>query len=158
MNRIFTLLLAGVCISAPAQAEDSAKWLFNTVWPPGHFTELDFERRMLNDAKIPHNRQWDADPWTPESWISQRDDAVKLVEGFYKAEILEDQVMHDGIPYLYVGPKFYHLSGEDKVRLAETVDKVYGITAAGENEVFVLYDDREDKSIGLYTVNGLQLQ
>lgn len=143
-------------MAAPAMA-DSGKW-FYWQWSPFHFKNLDFERRHLNDAKFPHNRQWDKETWVPEAWISQREDGLALIDGFYKADILEDQIVKDGIPYLYVGPQFYTLSGYDKKRLAETIDAVYGVTKSGDNEVFILYDGAQNYTIGMYTKNGLQLQ
>lgn len=130
---------------------------FGLFWWGSHWTNLDFEP-YLETAKPPHNTQWDSHIWSPADWIAQRSDANDLIRGFYNADILRAQVMDDDVPVLVVGPRFYMLNGEDKRRVAATVDNVYQITSSRLNGMYVLQDWKTDKMIGSYTQYGLQIQ
>ena len=141
--------------SSNAQADD--KWFYSS-WPIGHFKDLDFSKRYLEEAKIPHNRQWDGELWEPAVWIEQKRGGLRLINGFYKAGILEEQTVEDNIPYLHVGPQFYNLSGYDKRRVVETVDEVYEITSADADGMFYLFDNHQSRVVGIYTRHGLQIQ
>jgi hypothetical protein len=142
-------------VSTPAMASPKP-WIFS--WWPGHFANLDFTKPYLQNGKDIHSRQWDRKKWNSDVWIQQKKSGEALIHGFYEAAILEDQVVWDDIPYLYVGENFYNLSGYDQERVVQSVDKVYQITNPATDDMFYLYDDVKGKVIGLYTRYGLQLQ
>ena len=143
-----------VCFATAAQAEPKP-WIWS--WWPSHWEGLDFEP-YIDDAKHPHNSEWNASEWQPGDWIVQRPDQLHLVRGFYRADILRDQFEDDDIPVLQVGPGFYRLGGQDQRRVARTVDEIYGITARHKSGIYMLEDWRTKQTIGLYTSHGLQLQ
>ncbi len=138
------------------------KWLFG--WYPSHWKNQDFQP-YYDFAKEPHNSQWEhkdglPNTWTPAEWVAQRDNnGVQLIQGWYNSGILRDQYVttfHQR-PILKVGPNFYHLSGEDKQRVAATVDYVYGATQKRPG-MFYLLDYGTNDFIGYYTKDGLVLQ
>ncbi len=154
IKKILFIAGASLLISAPAFAKPKM-WLYD--WWPGQQSTLDFTQRYLDDGNDIHDRQWDSKKWNPDVWIQQEKGGVDLITGFYEAGILEDQRIYDEIPYLYVGPNFYHLSGYDQRRIAQSVDEVYNITNIETDDMFFLYDPHMRKVIGLYTKYGLQL-
>ena len=158
LKTLFSAFILSTCIisTSPAFA-DGGKWFYWT-WPIGHFKNMEFDRRYLEDGKSPHNRQWDQKTWTPEIWRSQMQDDVALIEGFYKHGILKDQTVKKGVPYLHVDWQFNNLSGYDKRRIVQTVDRVYGITNIETDDVFYIYDASTRDVIGMYSKYGLQLQ
>lgn len=151
----FSYLILVVGISASARAEPK---FFYWSWPIEHFQNLNYTERYLEGAKVPHNRQWDGQQWTPQIWIEQKKDAVRLIESFYQTEILLDQKIENKVPVLHIGHNFYQLSGYDQRRVVRSVDEVYEITAPESDRLFILHDPARNKDIGLYTRNGLQLQ
>lgn len=134
-----------------------SKILFDTMWPPSHWENLDFEP-YLENGKHPHNSQWNGDKWLPTHWEEQRGSAQSVIDGFYKADIIRKQVTDDDIPVLVVGPNFYHLGGQDKRRVTSMIDYVYNVTATSEHGMYRLEDWYTRKQIGSYTRHGLHLQ
>lgn len=156
MNKVLlsAVFAAGLMMALPAQAEPKP-----TIWGwwPSHWQNMDFEP-YLENGKDPHNTQWDRKIWKPADWVAQKGSTQDLLKGFYSAEILSDQYVDDDVPVLEVGPNFYHLSGFDKRRVARTVDEVYQITSSKPDGMFMLYDWRTKKAVGIYTAHGLQIQ
>lgn len=152
--KIFAII-SMICLYSSAAMAEPKPWIWS--WWESHWVNLDFEP-YLETAKLPHNTQWDRHPWKPEDWIAQRTDTNGLIRGFYNADILRRQIMKDDVPVLVVGPRFYMLGGEDKRRVAATVDYVYKITSSRLNGMYMLYDWKTDKPIGSYTQHGLQIQ
>lgn len=150
----FTVVTAIMSFSSAAYAEPKP-WIWS--WWESHWDNQDFIP-YLEDGKRPHNQQWNESEWRPEHWEAQRPDAMTVIRGFYASGILRDQYQDNDIPVLEVGPGFYMLGGQDKRRVAEMVDYVYGITTAKQNGMFMLYDWQTEEAIGSYTKYGLQLQ
>lgn len=117
-------------------------------------------RPLLENGTDPHNSQWFAREWFATQWLDQYDRDLDVIDGFYKADILREQVVVNGVPVLVVGPNFYRLSGFDKRRVTHVVDVVYTITEAqGTNaKFFRLQDWKTGKMIGLYNADGLTIQ
>lgn len=152
----FLLLLPALLLAAGTAEAAPKRWILG--WGPSHWGRLDFAPYM-EPAKTPQNTQWAADPWDPQHWIAQRGRDTALLHGFYSADVIRDQyVSWRGMPVLEVGPGFYVLGGQDKRRVTETLDHVYNITAGRPNGMYILRDWRNDKTIGVYTAAGLQLQ
>ncbi len=153
LKKALLTTVAVVCISSPALAA-SKPWVFS--WWPGHFTNLDFTQRYLNNGVDAHENQWDHEKWNPDVWIQQKKDGANLMDGFYAAGIIVDQTFKNDIPYLHVGENFYKLGGYDQRRVIQSVDEIYSITNLESDDIFYIYDDRKHKIIGLYTKHGLQ--
>lgn len=156
----FLLILAFfamVCGASAPAAADPKPWYWG--WWPSHWHKerLDF-KPYPEDPTRTHNSQWNKSKWQPAHWIAQRPSEDHLIEGFYRANIISGQYMDEDVPVLEVGPGFYRLGGQDRRRVVETVDQVYGITAAKENGMFMLYDWKTGNAVGSYTVYGLQMQ
>ncbi len=151
---IFCFFAIACFAAVPARAEPKP-WIWS--WWESHWDNLDFEP-YLDDAKHPHNSQWKDDKWRPEDWVAQRESQSELIRGFYTADILRSQYIDDDVPVLEVGPAFYMLGGQDKRRVAETIDAAYQVTSSRVNGIFMLYDWKTHKAVGVYTQNGLQLQ
>ncbi|MCB9989695.1 MAG: hypothetical protein H6868_10260 [Rhodospirillales bacterium] len=146
-----------LCSGFAAQAQAESKpWIWS--WGPSHWRNLDFEKPYIEPAKEPHNTQWDNRGWYPSHWGYQRGGNDKMVDKLYRAGVFKDQYIKDGVPVLAVGEMFYRLGGEDKRRVVAMVDEVYRVTDSKENGLFLLYDGRTERPIGLYTKHGLQLQ
>ena len=112
----------------------------------------------LENGKQSQNTQWNEENWYVEDWVAQHGDAMEIINGFYKAGILQEQTVDDGKPILIVGPQFYRLSGLDKRRVVTTLDAVYGITDVQANKYILLKDWHTKHQIGVYTSDGLQLE
>lgn len=151
---VLALIAAIISFSSMAYAEPKP-WVWS--WWESHWEDQQFIP-YLEEGKHPHNSQWDESQWRPEHWEQQRKSALDVVKGFYFADIIRDQYVDDDIPVLEVGPAFYMLGGHDKRRVTQMVDYVYGVTAAKENGMFMLYDWDSEEPIGSYTRYGLQLQ
>ncbi len=147
------MILLAVC--GPATA-DPKPWIWG--WWPSHFEKLDFEKRLMQDTRTDHNRQWDQIDWQAQDWIAQRKSGLALVERFYDVGIISNQYMKNDIPVLEVGPSFYNLGGFDKRRVVETVDEVYEITSSKTNGAFHIYDSETHEPIGFYSGTGLQFR
>lgn len=154
-KKFLTLMMATFFVTSPALANPKP-WPLSWGW--GHFANTDFSQPYMENAQDSHNRQWDHEKWSPDVWIQQSQGGDKLIEGFYRAGILVDQKVKNSIPYLYVGPNFYKLSGYDQRRVIQSVDDVYHITNVETDDLFYVYDDCKDRVIGIYTRNGLQFQ
>lgn len=155
MTAIF--LAGGSALLAPMSAKAEPKMTYWSWWPE-HWENLDWQP-YLEDSKQAHNSQWDQKKWEPADWAAQKPGgSAEIIRGFYNAEILSGQYIDDEMPVLEVGPNFYHLSGYDKRRVAETVDDYYQITASKLNGMYMIYDWRSKKPIGSYTAHGLQIQ
>ena len=156
MKKIMILAVSLVVMSFSSMAYAEPKpWIWS--WWGSHWDNLDFIP-YLEDGKRPHNSQWKESKWRPEHWEAQRPSSMEVIRGFYTADIVRGQYMDNDVPVLEVGPSFYMLGGEDKRRVAQMVDYVYGITAAKPNGMFMLYDYETEEAIGAYTKYGLQIQ
>lgn len=154
---LFCLTLFGLALATSAQAEPKP-WPFG--WWPGHWTWTSYKKfnPYLEKGKDTQNQQWGAEDWYVQDWLEQNEDSLKLIDGFYKADILRKQDDDDGVPVLVVGTNFYHLGGFDKRRVLTTLDHVYGITENGDKKMIVLKDWHTKRQIGLFTEDGLQLE
>lgn len=154
--RILTsFLVTAVLVSSPAMATPKP-WYFG--WWPSHWENLTFEP-YLEDAKQPHNTQWDRQKWETADWSAQRPNgSADVIYGFYHAKILHKQYLDDDMPVLEVGPGFYSLSGGDKRRVTKLIDEHYRITSDHLNAMYVIHDWRTHEPIGTYTAHGLSLQ
>ena len=159
-NALFLLSFFVMLAGGTANATPKSNFLFSQSWPHGHEAWESYTKFQpyLENNKHPHNSQWAGYGWYAEDWISQSGNGLDLVDGFYKADILRDQEMENGVPVLVVGPSFYRLSGLDKRRVVTAVDVVYGVTKNAPRGAIQLKDWHTDLPIGLYTEHGLQLQ
>ena len=151
-----TLFWAGLS----AQTSHAATSLNPFGWWSGHDTWEKFKNYnpYLEKGKDTQNQQWAAEDWYVQDWLAQNKDAFKLIDGFYKADVLREQTDEDGVPVLVVGTNFYRLGGFDQRRILTTLDAVYGITDSGEHPVIILRDWYTKKDVGLFTKDGLQLE
>jgi hypothetical protein len=127
-------------------------------WWESHWTNQDFAPYYDNGTDT-QNSQWTNSNWTPADWIqADGGDGVALVKKWVTVGIIAGSYKDsDDVPYLDVGPNFYHLSGYDKRRVMETVDAVYQITNQ-KPAMFFLKDPATRKDIGTYTKEGLTLE
>ena len=147
--------LSPLCFANAAE-QGPKPWIFS--WWPSHFDKQDFNYYVEN-ARHTHNSQWNDSLWTPEMWLARYDgNGERLIHDWYHAGIITAQYDEDDVPVLEVGPGFYRLGGQDKRRVAATVDHIYGITAMAENSMMYLYDWNSGDQVGLYTRYGLQMQ
>ena len=163
MQKILNLLilfvfvvLCGYSTAAQAEKKRTSWW----GWSKRHneYMMLKEYNPNLENSRHVQIPQWEHQDWYAEDWLSQRD-GMDLVQGFYAANILEDQVKDkkDGLTTLVVGPNFYRLSGYDKRRVTHIVDIVYGVTASSETGSFVLKDWNTGMPIGVFDQTGLRL-
>lgn len=138
--------------ASPAQAKPKL-WIFG--WGHGHWENLDFSPYMMPPGQ-PHNRQWDFKKWEPEDWKKGRD-GTKVIEGFFKSDILRRQTTRNAIPVLVVGENFYNLSGFDKRRVTDLLNDVYNITQSPAGH-YKLKDPSTGDIIGYYDQYGLRLR
>lgn len=133
---VFAGLILCSCAETPNNSEEFQPYLENS-----------------RHLQIP---QWEDENWYVEDWTS-KEPAMKIIKGFYNADILRAQTKGvNGMPVIVVGPNFYHLSGLDKRRVMTLIDSVYNITANGSG-AFFLKDWNTEKYIGVYDENGLRL-
>ncbi len=127
-------------------------------WWEDHWKNQDFNPHYDNGTD-PHNSQWVGKDWSPADWIkSVGGNGTKLVDGWINAGILVGSYKDsDGVPYLEVGPNFYHLSGYDKRRVTQTLDAIYKVTSVSPSMYF-LKDADTKEIIGTYTKEGLNLE
>jgi len=132
------------------------------IWWPSHWYNQDFQPYYELSTE-PHNAQWDDNKlseanWTPKEWVANdAGSGPELIRKWYVADILRDQYVSWGKPYVVVGPNFYHLGGADKERVMRTFDAVYKYTDK-EARMFYLEDFRTDQVVGIYSKAGLDLQ
>jgi len=157
--RIFGLLSAVFLLTtALSAAEAQAGPKFMSIWWwQSHWESQDFVPYYANGTE-PHNTQWDKSNWKPADWIEMNGGKGEdLIGRWHTAKIISKQYYDDGVPTLDVGVNFYHLSGQDKRRVMETVDYVYQITANAP-KIFYLKDPQTRRIIGYYGTDGLILQ
>lgn len=157
-NILILLSILSISMAASGSASAAQYWPFG--WWPGHWTWTSYKKfnPYLENGKETQNQQWAAEDWYVQDWLSQYKDEFKLIDGFYKSDILREQDDDSGVPVLIVGANFYRLGGFDKRRVLTTLDSVYGITASGEHPVIILKDWYTKKEIGVFTKNGLQIE
>lgn len=146
---VFALFLALV----PLCAQASSTW-WDYIFPP---PLEDYSRFYTQDGKTPQSAVHDMDPWTPEVWTKNRGSEKSVMDDFYINGIITDQYMDDDAPVLEVGQHFMELSGNDKRRVVEYVDSVFGVTERGGPGVIVLEHWKAREAVGVYTRQGLQL-
>lgn len=159
---LFTLCTFLVVAATPAEAKPKL-WIFG--WGPSHWEGQDFKPFLMPPAH-PHNRQWDLrledkgkgnyEQWTVEDW-EKSDNGEAVINGFFEADILRDQIVRRNVPVLVVGPNFYNLSGFDKRRVTDLMNSVYNITDTRTGH-FQLKDDETGELIGYYDRFGLRLR
>lgn len=162
---VFLVLLSGFQ-AVPAQADPP---LLMTV-PPirqlvfNNFFERrynpDFDARLLEGPKGPHNNQWNNSGWSPEGWAEFYGDKDTQIQQMVKVGILTDlsDMDDDDVAEIEVGQAFVRLSGQEKRRVIEYVDYAYGFTQRNPNGTILIQHDPTCCYIGIYTKNGLQLQ
>lgn len=157
MKHLALILTTFILATSATAAEASPKFM-GIWWWPSHWTDQDFVPHYDNGTD-PHNSQWMGQAWTPADWIkSSGGDGTKLVQGWINNGILVGSYKDkQGVPYLEVGPYFYHLSGLDKRKVTETLDAIYQVTAQKPNMFFVK-DAATQKVIGTFTKEGLNLE
>lgn len=148
-----TLLLATFATTANAAPKFLGLW-----WWPSHWTNQDFVPHYDNGTD-PHNSQWAGTNWTPADWIkAEGGDGTGLVQKWIKADIIVGSYKdRSGVPYLEIGPNFYHLSGLDKRKVTETLDAIYQVTAHTPGMYFIK-DAATQKVIGTFSKEGLNLE
>lgn len=147
------LTLATAATSAHADPKFMGIW-----WGPSHWQNQDYIPHYDNGTD-PHNSQWAGTNWTPADWIqSSGGDGTKLVQQWINAGIVSGSYKdNSGVPYLEIGPNFYHLSGLDKRKVTETLDAIYQVTAQKPHMYFIK-DAETQKVIGTFTKEGLNLE
>ena len=141
INTLFLLAFLGLGLSACGQRTAPSQ---------------DF-KPYLGDTRHLQIPQWESEEWYVEDWTAQKP-AMNIINGFYKADILRDQIKDaDNVPVLVVGPNFYHLSGLDKRRVITLVDKAYTLTGPDKQGGFFLQDWYTHKIIGAFDQEGLRL-
>lgn len=157
INLLISLAVLAGAFTAPAMAEPKP-WPLG--WWPGHWDWAEYKNfnSYLEKGKDTQNQQWSREDWYVQDWVSQSEDEFKLIDGFFKADVLREQTEEDDVPVLIVGPQFYRLGGFDKRRVLTTLDAVYGITDRGEHPLIVLKDWHTDREIGIFNKDGLQLE
>ncbi len=138
-----------------AQSKDSPFGWSYDHWKWNSHTKFN---GYLEKGKDTQNQQWANEDWYVQDWVAQNKDAMTLVDGFFRTDILRSQDVDDGVPVVLVGPQFYRLGGFDKRRVMTTLDSVYGITESGLNPVIRLKDWFTKRDIGIFTKHGLQLE
>jgi hypothetical protein len=148
-----TVILATSATAAHAEPKFLGMW-----WWPSHWTNQDFVPNYDNGTD-PHQSQWAGENWTPADWIkSEGGDGTKLVQKWMTAGIIVGSYKDmSGIPYLEIGPNFYHLSGLDKRKVTETLDAVYQVTA-NKPGMYFIKDAATQKVIGTFSKEGLNLE
>ena len=157
INLLILLLVVVMSGAAPALAE-SKVGIFG--WWPGHWQWAQYKNfnSYFEEGKKTQNTQWDEEDWYVQDWISQNEDGFKLIDGWFKTDILHELDTDDDVPNLVVGPMFYRLGGFDKRRVVTTLDAVYGVTEKGAHPIILLEDWKTRRQIGIYTKDGLQLE
>ena len=149
----FFLLITSVASCAYASPKFMGIW-----WWPSHWDNQDFNPHYDNGTE-PQSSQWIGTKWTPADWIkASGGDGTRLVQNWINVGILAGSYKDSaGVPYLEIGPNFYHLSGLDKRKVTETLDAVYQVTAQ-RPEMFFIKDAATKKIIGTFTKQGLNLE
>jgi hypothetical protein len=153
----FLLAFLTLALATVSEAQASPKFM-GIYWWPSHWDNQDFVPNYDNGTD-PHNSQWSGTNWTPADWIkASGGDGTKLVQQWINNGIIVGSYKdRDDVPYLEIGPYFYHLSGLDKRKVTETLDAIYQITAH-KPEMYFIKDAATKKIIGTYTKEGLNLE
>jgi hypothetical protein len=132
--------------------------IFNNFFQRSYNT--DFDARLLEGPKHPHNNQWDNSGWTPEGWAEFYGDKDTQIKHLVNVGILTDlsDMDDDDVAEIEVGHAFVRLSGQEKRRVVEYVDYAYGFTQRNPDGTILIQYDPNCDYIGIYTKNGLQLQ
>lgn len=102
--------------------------------------------------------QFKGTEWDPALWPLSYQNKDNFTRGLFKADIIRDQYIKDEtIPVLVVGPNFYHLSDGDQIRLADTINQLYGATS-GSYGAYLLTDWHTRQVIGEYSKTGLKMR
>jgi len=161
IQNIFLLMILAVSVSACGKLNNLAaggkandwRWSaeHNHYMPHAeHDPYLEFEKHL-------QIAQWSHQDWVAEDWIAQFNDPKDIIDGFYNADILRDQIINEGRTVLVVGPNFYRLSGFDKHRVTHVIDVIYGITKSAPEAAFFLTDWKTKQYIGVQDKHGLRL-
>lgn len=166
--RILAVICTIFLVLSASSAEARPKpWYWS--WWPAHWEDQDFKPH-LDDPLMPHNVQWknglyNDEDWHPNNWIEAKGSMRKVLDGFYKNDIIRSQdVDSQEIPYLVVGDGFMNLSGQEKRRVTAFIDYAFQVTNSAPVEMYSIYYFRtknlfgKGRPIGAYTQAGLQLQ
>jgi hypothetical protein len=155
----FLICFLTVSVIFPAYAVEVKypAWRGFTFYKIEKYNDRPFDP-YLEDVRHLQLPQWRFEDWYAQDWLNEKD-GMRLVEGFYRAQILADQKTgKNKMPVLVVGPNFYRLSGLDKRKVVTTVDTVYGITAQDpQTGSFLLQDWHTKRYIGAFDQEGLRL-
>lgn len=155
VKKILVAALLCFCLQTGTAQADPKPWIFG--WWPEHWKDQTFQHGIDHPTQS-QTLQWRGNGWRPEDWAMQRDNnALQVVDGLYRADIIRRQYISKEIPTLEVGPGFYMLGGEDKRRVASMIDFTFGITSDELYGLYQLTDWRTRKIIGTYTREGLAL-
>ncbi len=161
LSGFLMVLAAGLVVAGTAEARNTP-W-YNWIFTPG---KADYERPYMEDAKTPHNSQWEDDTWVPEGWAQDLGSKEAVLERFDDAgyvtdiDVDEGEAVTDAV--IEVGVPFLQLSDQEKNHVVEYVDYVYGVSKSSgtiiveRNDAFWPFKDATP--VGVYTKNGLQLQ
>lgn len=157
MKKIALIFTTLIFATAATPAHAGPKFL-GLWWWPSHWTDQDFNPHYANGTD-PHNSQWAGNNWTPADWIkAEGGDGTKLVQKWINADIIIGSYKDiSGVPYLEIGPNFYHLSGLDKRKVTETLDAIYQVTA-NKPGMYFIKDGQTQKVIGTFSKEGLNLE
>ncbi len=129
------------------------------AWLPWYHVNMDYERRLIEDPKIPHNHLWNDEDWSPQQWAYERGSAQTMLDDLYIAGIVTKQYRDDqDTLVLEVGQPFMQLSPQDKRRVVRFIDYAYGVTENSQSGMFHIYHHESKKPIGLFTKHGVQFQ
>ena len=150
-SALVLMLTFAIACAGSAQARSWYDWIAPPLEIPA------FESPYLYDSKTPHAYSWTDQGWDKESWARFRSSEAAVISDFYTAGILTDQYKEGEMLVLEVGEAFMRLSNQDKTKVADYVDHVYGVTQ-NENGIFSIMQEESCVPVGLYTKHGLQLQ
>jgi len=154
----FTVLAFVLVLFVGASSAFAGEKFMGLFWWESHWKNQDFNPYYDNGID-PHNSQWTDSNWTPADWIkSTGGDGTQLVQKWINSKIITGSYKNgEGIPYLEIGPNFYHLSGYDKRRVTQTLDAIYQVTTLSPHMYFIK-DPATLKVIGTYSREGLTLE
>ena len=142
-------LVSSLSLSSAAQADP--KWSSWGGWDTGfgkmNRANYDFSPHMdhTHHSHPTYNENVD---WEPAHWVQQFEGgAEEFIDRGYKAQIIHDQDIEDGLPTLVVGPNFYMLSAYDQRRYVRTVDYIYGMTQNAPH-VMMVRDWKSNNVVG----------
>lgn len=95
---------------------------------------------------------------TVKDWVAFSDDPMALIDTYKQVGIIKDLDVECDIPIVKVGPTFFRLSALDKHYLASAIDQAFLVTKRADAGLFMFRDPKTHQTVGIYTVDGLQLQ